>query len=125
MLSGSCFGDDPFFTGVALLLWCIPVQAIVEILLPIPQLFILIDIIEIVVALACSYLMLTARTLNLEENTVVTDLTFATDGGASSSFTGSENGIGADPTLTGIDQPRRNLPPELAADYPFAIGSPQ
>ena len=117
-------GDEPFFTGVALLLWCIPVQAMVEILLPMPQLFITINIIEIVMAFACSYLMLTARAPSFEEKTVVTDLTFPADAVASTPLSGSREN-GADPTLVGPSQPRRNLPPELTSDYPFAVGSSQ
>ena len=53
--------DTPFFTGVALLLWFMPIQAFIEILLPQYRLFVLIGMIELLVALACSYLMLAQR----------------------------------------------------------------
>ena len=119
-------GDDPFFIAIALLLWCVPVQAMVEILLPAPQLFMLINIIEIVMTLACSYLMLTARAPSFVEQTVVTDLSFPTDDVVFMQASGQrENGASADPTLGGSSQPRRSLPPELTSDYPFAVGRSQ
>jgi len=53
--------DTPFFTGVALLLWFMPIQAFIEILLPEYRLFVLIGMLELLVLLACSYLMLAQR----------------------------------------------------------------
>lgn len=54
-------GDAPLSTGIALLLWFIPIQAFIQILLPEFRLFVLIGMVEILSALACSYLMLAAR----------------------------------------------------------------
>lgn len=68
--------DAPLSTAVALLLWFIPVQAFIQILLPEFRLFVLIGIVQLLSALACSYLMLAAR---LPETVTVarpTDMTF-------------------------------------------------
>lgn len=117
--------DDAFFTGIALLLWCIPVQAMIEILLPMPQLFILVNILEIMLALACSYLVLTGRAPVPEEQ-VTTDLTFTIYAEAPPTFAGyGENGMNGDHTLAGSSPTQRALPPELAAEYPFAVEGSQ
>ncbi len=70
-------GDTPLFTGVALLLWFIPVQAFIQILLPEFRLFVLIGMIQLLTALACSYLMLTARLPVLESAAAPTDIAFS------------------------------------------------
>ncbi|MBX3010147.1 MAG: hypothetical protein KF832_01525 [Caldilineaceae bacterium] len=54
-------GDAPLSTGVALLLWLIPVQAFIQLLLPEFRLFVLIGMVQLLSTLACSYLILTAR----------------------------------------------------------------
>ena len=118
--------DTPFFTGVALLLWCIPVQAVVEILLPGLRLHLLIAIGEILVTLACSYLILTAQTPVLAAEAVVTDLTFAPPPVPLVGLNGSTKGEapGALPTgsTTGGQTPKKTLPTEKNPDAPFAIG---
>lgn len=70
------FGDSPLYTGVALLLWLIPVQAFIQVLLPDQRLFVLIGIGQIFLALACSYLLLAQRLPALSTNRVLTDMTF-------------------------------------------------
>lgn len=68
--------DAPLSTAIALLLWFMPVQAFIQILLPEFRLFVLIGIVQLLSALACSYLMLSAR---LPETVTVarpTDMTF-------------------------------------------------
>lgn len=75
-LTTLALGDSPFFTGVALLLWCVPIQAVVELLLPGHNLFVIIGMVEITVTLACSYLLLIDLTPKLEPVSVVTDSTF-------------------------------------------------
>lgn len=67
--------DTPFFTGIALLLWFMPIQALIEILLPQYRLFIFIGMLELLVLLACSYLMLAQRLPALRPRPVVTDRT--------------------------------------------------
>ncbi|MEZ4726181.1 MAG: hypothetical protein R3E79_03490 [Caldilineaceae bacterium] len=71
-------GDAPLSTGVALLLWLIPVQGVIQILLPEFRLFVLIGIIQILSTLACSYLMLTARQPTVTTAAVSTDIAFPT-----------------------------------------------
>lgn len=71
-------GDAPLSTGVALLLWLIPVQAFLQILLPEFRLFVLIGMIQILSTLACSYLMLTARLPVTVTPSVPTDIAFPT-----------------------------------------------
>lgn len=70
-LSGS-----PFYTGVALLFWFIPIQAFLQILLPDHRLFVLIGIVEIFVTLACSYLLLAHRLPLATQSASLTDVTF-------------------------------------------------
>lgn len=115
--------DTPFFTGIALLLWCIPVQAVIQILMPATMLFVLIDILQIVVALACSYLILTAYAPLLEEQPVVTDLTFPS--GEVVMPTWVDNDVNGIPRMLNNGQNHKALPPERTTEYPFAIGGSQ
>lgn len=71
-------GDAPLSTGVALLLWFIPVQGFIQVLLPEFRLFVLIGIIQILSALACSYLMLAARLPDMSTAAIPTDVSFPT-----------------------------------------------
>lgn len=75
-LTTLALSDSPFFTGVALLLWCAPVQAIVELLVPGHNLFVIIGMVEIVATLACSYLLLIDLTPEPKPASVITDSTF-------------------------------------------------
>jgi hypothetical protein len=74
--------DDPLFTGVAMLLWCVPAQAVVWVLLGIPALIALIGIAELAVALACSYLVLSAQQPAENKQAVLTDIAFPTQADA-------------------------------------------
>jgi hypothetical protein len=68
--------DAPLSTAVALSLWFIPVQAFIQILLPEFRLFVLIGIVQLLSALACSYLMLAARLPETVTTVRSTDMTF-------------------------------------------------
>jgi hypothetical protein len=50
--------DSPLHTGISLALWLIPVHAATAILLPNPALIMVVGSVEMVLILACSYLML-------------------------------------------------------------------
>lgn len=69
-------GDTPFFTGIALLLWCIPIQAAAEIILPGHGLAVLIGVLQILIALACSYMILVEHTPATQASSILTDITF-------------------------------------------------
>lgn len=69
-------GDAPLSTGVALLLWFIPVQGFIQVLLPEFRLFVLIGMIQLLSALACSYLMLAARQPEMSTAVIPTDVSF-------------------------------------------------
>jgi len=68
--------DNPLFTGIALLLWFMPMQVIVELLAPGHTLYILLGITQIVLTLACSYLTLVAAAPVVQPRPVLTDLAF-------------------------------------------------
>jgi hypothetical protein len=68
--------DSPFFTGVALLLWCIPAHAMTAILLVNPSLTVAIGVVELLIALACSYLILVDRGPVSVAVPTLTDVTF-------------------------------------------------
>lgn len=50
--------ETALFGGVGLLLWLIPVQAFLSVLFPLPAVIVLLGILQILVALACSFLLL-------------------------------------------------------------------
>lgn len=54
-------GSDPMSVGVGLLIWCIPLQALAVRFTPIPTLMAMIGLMELMIALACAYLVLTDR----------------------------------------------------------------
>lgn len=68
--------DNPLFYAVALLLWCVPVQAVVGVLLGIPALIALIGMLELAIALACSYLVLAEQLPVAEAPPILTDIVF-------------------------------------------------
>lgn len=68
--------DSPFFTAAALLLWCAPVQAAVEMMVPGHNLFVLIDVVEIIITLACSYLFLIDLLPVVRPTPAPTDISF-------------------------------------------------
>ena len=67
--------ENPLFTAVALMMWLIPAQAVTAVLLGIPALVALVGIIQLLAALACSYLILVEEA-PAEEAPVITDVTF-------------------------------------------------
>lgn len=50
--------ETALFGGIGLLLWLIPVQAFLSVLFPVPAVIVLLGILQLLVALACSYLVL-------------------------------------------------------------------
>jgi len=70
--------DSPLYTGVALLFWFIPIQVLIELVLPGRGLFVQIGIVELIVGLTCSYLLLTQREPMHIRQTVATDVSFPT-----------------------------------------------
>lgn len=69
--------DNPLFTGAALLLWFIPVQAVTMVLTPIPGLIAILGALQLFLALSASYLILTEGYATIEHEPVtLTDITF-------------------------------------------------
>lgn len=68
--------DNPLFTGTALLQWCIPAQVITATLLPIPNLIVILGVLQLLLALGCSYLVLVEYYGHAETPKVATDVTF-------------------------------------------------
>jgi hypothetical protein len=68
--------DNPFFTGTALLQWFIPAQVVTAVLLPIPSLIVTLGVLQLLLALGCSYLMLVERYGHVAQPVVATDVTF-------------------------------------------------
>ena len=72
-------GANPFFSGAALLLWFVPVQALVAVVLGIPALVAMTGILELLVALVCSYLLLAEQTPSVQPAVeTLTDIAFPT-----------------------------------------------
>lgn len=69
-------GDNPFFTGVALLLWTVPIQLLIEVLLPEPTVIAFLGVIQLLLALTCGYLILADRVPSAATRVVATDITF-------------------------------------------------
>jgi hypothetical protein len=67
---------SPLFAGIAVLLWITVVQAFVASVLEIPSLVALVGILELLVALACSYLLIAEGVQAETEPTVLTDIAF-------------------------------------------------
>ncbi len=111
--------DTPFFTGIALLLWFMPVQAFIEILLPQHRLFVFIGMIELLVTLACSYLMLAQRLPSIRLRPIITDNLMGE--GTPPLLIGTQTNGGSRPALTNgngkrepVAQPTTPLPKDLA-----------
>jgi hypothetical protein len=68
--------DGPLFSGIGLLLWMIPAQSIVAVLLPVPGLLAVVGSAVLLVSLACSYLVLAEDTGSEHLALPVTDVTF-------------------------------------------------
>jgi hypothetical protein len=74
--------ENPLFTAVAILLWLIPAQAVTAALLGIPALVALVGMVQLLAALACSYLILVEEA-PAEAAPVITDITFPVEGAGS------------------------------------------
>lgn len=72
--------NNPLFTGVALLLWCVPAHLLASLLIPTPGISVLVGIIELLLALGCSYLILTESFSTDRRPIVATDITFPVEG---------------------------------------------
>lgn len=70
------FGENPLFAGVGLLLWCVVIQAVIGPLLGIPALVAMIGILELLLALACSYLILAEEAPESSAGQVISDVSF-------------------------------------------------
>ncbi len=73
-------GDNPFFSTIGLLLWLITAQTMLAVLIPSSDLFALIGGVEILVTLACSYLILFDRVPGSDRRVVMTDIVFPEEG---------------------------------------------
>jgi hypothetical protein len=117
-------GDSPLYTGLALLLWCIPVQAIVEVFVPGHNLFVLIGMAEIALALTCSYLLLVAAAPVPQPAVVLTDIAFPAPSTHPPLPAPRER-----PRLPGergeLPTGRTALPSESISDVPFAARGSQ
>lgn len=69
-------GASPLFSGVAILLWIVTIQAFVAAVLEIPSLVALVGILEVLVALACSYLLIAESLPVKRERMVLSDVAF-------------------------------------------------
>lgn len=101
-------GDNPLFAGVGLLLWIMPVQLIVEVLLPLPTLIAILGALQLLLALTCSYLVLADRIPKATTRIIPTDTTFPDEVGAVE-IAQDDNSIDVTP-LPGF--PQRLLPGE-------------
>lgn len=68
--------DNPLFTGTALLLWLVPMHVVVATLFPFTSLIVLFGVLELGLALCCSFLILAERLGDQEESPILTDITF-------------------------------------------------
>ena len=72
--------DNPLFTGIALLLWSVPAHVFATLLTPESGVSVLIGIMELLLALGCSYLILTESFSIKQRPVVATDITFPVEG---------------------------------------------
>lgn len=68
--------DSALFTGIGLLFWLIPLQSLMAVSLPLPSLIALIGILDVLIALVCSYLMMAESEVVVEAQRPPTDVTF-------------------------------------------------
>lgn len=76
LLTILALSENPLFTAVGLLLWLAPVQAVAAVLVAIPSVVVLVGLLQIMVALACSYLVLIEQIPADAGAPVLTDITF-------------------------------------------------
>jgi hypothetical protein len=74
-------GDNPFFSAIGLLLWLTSAQTLLAVLIPSANLFALIGGIQVLVALACSYLILLDHAPDPNRTLVLTDIVFPDENG--------------------------------------------
>lgn len=79
LLTILALSENPLFTAVGLLLWLTPVQAVAAVLVGIPVVVALVGLVQIMVALACSYLVLIEQIPAEAGAPVLTDITFPAD----------------------------------------------
>lgn len=96
-------GENPLYVGVGLLLWCTVVQAVAGPLLGIPALAAIIGIVELLLALACSYLILVDEAPETHAPPVITDVAFP-------AMTVTPNGASDKPSGAGAPPPTRERP---------------
>lgn len=65
-LAMAAFTASPFFAGIALLLWSLPVYAAAAVLLPGSGLPVMVGIMDLLLALACGYLILTEQVSHVD-----------------------------------------------------------
>lgn len=97
-------GENPLYVGVGLLLWCMIVQAVIGPLLGIPALVAIIGIVELLLALACSYLILVDEAPETNAPQVITDVAFP-------ALTVMANGANGKPGAMDAPPPRRERTP--------------
>jgi hypothetical protein len=69
-------GESPLHVGAALVMWLLMVQALVTVLLANPILVAMIGAIQLLLVLACSYLIVLERLRKVDVPVVLTDITF-------------------------------------------------
>lgn len=108
-------GDSPFFTGVALLLWMIPIQLLIEVLVPEPTVIAFMGGLQLLLALTCGYLILADRVPRAATRVVATDVTFP-DSPGPITLVDDDNTIDPSP-FPGLP---KGLLPNHGADAPVA-----
>lgn len=85
--------DSPLLTGAGLLLWFIPVQSLMAVILPLPALIALLGALALSIALVCSYLDLAESEQVAEQQRPLTDVTFPVESEMAPSFSISMVGL--------------------------------
>jgi hypothetical protein len=78
--------DNPLFVGIGLLLWFIPIQSLLALLIPLPALIGLLGTLVLTVSLACSYLVVADSEQVAQQEMPATDLSFPTQESAKHSL---------------------------------------
>ncbi len=72
-------GDNPLYAGFALVLWMIPVQSFIAVVVHIPSLVALAGILQILISLAISYLLISDFATESTPRIVLTDVAFPSE----------------------------------------------
>ena len=107
-------GASPLHAGVALLLWLAVVQAFVAMVLEVPSLVALIGILQLFVALACSYLLIAEWTPVQRSRPILTDVAFPEHAAPAEMRAGLATVTGAISSSVGRRIPQRDRKPERA-----------